>query len=65
MVDKVVTALVAGDADAADFDGWSDDAVAEGEVVADHLDPEKQLLEFARHGDFLRMRTPDEDYNRD
>jgi len=44
---------VAGDGHAADLESRRDDAVAEGQVVADHLDPEQHLLEVAGHGDLL------------
>jgi hypothetical protein len=44
---------VAGDGHAADLEGGSHDAVAEGEVIADHLDPQQHLFEVARDGDLL------------
>ena len=44
---------MAGDGHAADLEGGGDDAVAEGQVVADQLDVEQDLLEVAGQGDFL------------
>ena len=38
------------DGHAADLEGGGDDAVAEGQVVADHLDPEQHLFQVPERG---------------
>ena len=38
---------------AADLDGGRGNALAEGQVVAHHLDPEQHLLEIAGHGELF------------
>jgi len=44
---------VASGGHAADLEGGRDDTAPEGQIVADHLDPQQHLLEVARYGDLL------------